>query len=84
MEIISFYKGLMGSSTSRFQIVDRSMTKRGPKWLCGELTKDELWKGLKSIGDDKFHEYMNSILSSLRKYEQLSNINLSYQDILLH
>nr|XP_009757838.1 PREDICTED: uncharacterized protein LOC104210596 [Nicotiana sylvestris] len=59
-EIIRFYKSLMGTSAKRLTVVNRKVTKKGLMVtqeqrliLCKEVTKQEVFEGLKGIGDDK-------------------------------
>ncbi|XP_019257619.1 PREDICTED: uncharacterized protein LOC109235824 [Nicotiana attenuata] len=59
-EIIQFYKGLMGSSAKELPVVNRLVMKnelvlsrQQSKDLTTEITKQEIYKGLSIIRDDK-------------------------------
>ncbi|KAH0698461.1 hypothetical protein KY284_012676 [Solanum tuberosum] len=59
-EFVSFYKSLMGSSTSTLPAVNKYIMKTGPTLihqqqlqLCAEVTKEEIYTALQLIGDDK-------------------------------
>ena len=57
---MSFYKSLMGTSTDNLPGINAQVMKRGPTLtklqrihLCAEVTEQEIYEGLKSIGNDK-------------------------------
>ncbi|XP_069143463.1 uncharacterized protein [Solanum lycopersicum] len=59
-EFVIFYKSLMGTSAGKLPAVNVKVMKRGPALtqqqriqLCREVTEQEIFEGLKSIGDDK-------------------------------
>lgn len=58
-EIISFYKGLMQSTTHTLPAVNRRILNKGPKLnhqqkldLCALISDQEIYAGLCSVGDD--------------------------------
>ncbi|XP_075079748.1 uncharacterized protein LOC107805067 [Nicotiana tabacum] len=59
-EILRFYKGLMDTATVNLTTVNREVMKKGPTLnkeqrmiLNTEVTRQEVYEGLKGIGDDK-------------------------------
>ena len=59
-EFVSFYKSLMGTSAGNLPAINTQVMKRGPTLtkqqrihLCAEVTEQEIYEGLKSIGNDK-------------------------------
>lgn len=59
-EIISFYKSLMGPAPVHTTAVNKNIMKTGPTLshaqqlaLCAKVTDEEIYGGLRSIGDDK-------------------------------
>nr|XP_016443798.1 PREDICTED: uncharacterized protein LOC107769130 [Nicotiana tabacum] len=59
-EIMKFYKSLMGSAAQTLPAINREIMKQGPTLsqqqriqLCAEVTEQEIFEGLQSIGDDK-------------------------------
>nr|XP_019069479.1 uncharacterized protein LOC109120276 [Solanum lycopersicum] len=59
-KFVSFYKSLMGTSTDNLPGINAQVMKRGPTLtklqrihLCAEVTEQEIYEGLKSIGNDK-------------------------------
>lgn len=59
-EIVSFYKGLMGTSNSTLKAVNKITMSKGPKLnheqqilLCAPVTDQEIAEGLEAIGNDK-------------------------------
>ena len=59
-EFVMFYKSLMGSSAGKLPAINAKVMKRGPILkkqqriqLCNAVTNQEIYEGLKSIGDDK-------------------------------
>nr|XP_009764583.1 PREDICTED: uncharacterized protein LOC104216263 [Nicotiana sylvestris]XP_016494182.1 PREDICTED: uncharacterized protein LOC107813421 [Nicotiana tabacum] len=59
-KIIRFYKSLMGTTAKRLTTINRTVMNKGPMLtqeqrltLCKEVTKYEVFEGLKGIGDDK-------------------------------
>nr|XP_016447535.1 PREDICTED: uncharacterized protein LOC107772550 [Nicotiana tabacum] len=59
-EIVSFYKGLMGTTAHRLPTIDKKIMAKGPTLsqqqrilLCRDVSEQEIYQGLCSIGDDK-------------------------------
>ncbi|XP_055825978.1 uncharacterized protein LOC129894345 [Solanum dulcamara] len=59
-EVTQFYKALMGSSSTELQAVDKKTMRREATLtyeqeaeLCRDITDEEIWNALASIGDDK-------------------------------
>ena len=59
-EFVMFYKSLMGTSASNQPAINTQVMKRGPTLtkqqrlqLCAAVTEQEIYDGLKSIGNDK-------------------------------
>ncbi|XP_075095313.1 uncharacterized protein LOC142173590 [Nicotiana tabacum] len=60
MEIIQFYKSLMGSALHNMTAVSKTITRNGnvlnhtqQLQICEDMTEEEIYLGLQSIGDDK-------------------------------
>ena len=59
-EFVMFYKSLMGTSAGKLPAINAQVMKRGPTLtkqqrlqLCTAVTEQEIYDGLKSIGNDK-------------------------------
>nr|XP_009614125.1 uncharacterized protein LOC104107108 [Nicotiana tomentosiformis] len=59
-EIVIFYKGLMGSAAHTLPAVNKITMRKGPTIshqqrirLCANVTEQEIYEGLSSIGNDK-------------------------------
>lgn len=59
-EIVDFYKSLMGSATHMLPGIDKEIINKGAKLskqqrieLCRDVTTEEIYDGLCSIGDEK-------------------------------
>ena len=59
-EFVMFYKSLMGSSAGKLPAINAKVMKRGPTLtkqqrlqLCTAVADQEIYEGLKSIGNDK-------------------------------
>ena len=59
-EFVSSYKSLMGTSAGNLPAINTQVMKSGPTLtkqqriqLCVEVTEQEIYEGLKSIGNDK-------------------------------
>nr|XP_009618233.1 uncharacterized protein LOC104110438 [Nicotiana tomentosiformis] len=59
-EIVEFYKSLMGTAAQSFPAIDKMVLHKCPKFnqqqrieLCKDVTPEEIYEGLYSIGDDK-------------------------------
>ncbi|XP_075080185.1 uncharacterized protein LOC142165724 [Nicotiana tabacum] len=59
-EIVEFYKSLMGAAAQSFPAIDKMVFHKCPKFnqqqrikLCKDVTPEEIYEGLYSIGDDK-------------------------------
>ncbi|XP_019248346.1 PREDICTED: uncharacterized protein LOC109227602 [Nicotiana attenuata] len=61
-EIVAFYKSLMGSAADSLPAIDKLVMQKGPNLtqqqiisLCKDVTEEEIYEGLCSIGEDKTH-----------------------------
>ncbi|XP_075087746.1 uncharacterized protein LOC142169738 [Nicotiana tabacum] len=77
-EFVSFYKSLMGTIASKLPATNRLVMINGPCLshtqkleLCAPITKEEIYEGLSSIGNDKAPELMASMLSFSSRHDPL-------------